>query len=98
MLPRGDPCPEQSCTTEEIAGITVYHLCAICREHMTQSTSWVAIALRMIDGDFQEHIEMQEPEYLSETVNKKEYDTTAGSTKERTVQHRYRVIRYLDAC
>jgi hypothetical protein len=51
----------------------------------------------MIHGDFQEEVEVKEPEYVVETVSKRVYDTEKKQVKDVKVRYRYRVIRYFDA-
>ncbi len=98
LIPRGYICPEQRCTTEMIGGMTLYRLCNSCQERLNHYTSWIAIALRMIAGDFQEQVEVREPEYMVETAERTVHDISTGKTQQRSVRHHFRVIRYLDAC
>jgi hypothetical protein len=58
----------------------------------------MAIALRMIAGDFQEQVELREPEYILETGTETVRDENTGQIAEKHILHRFRVIRYLDAC
>lgn len=96
-LPHGYVCPQQACQTEKQGDITTYLLCSACQEHIHDYTSWITTALRMIHGDFQEEVEVKEPEYVVETTSKRVYDNEAKQVKNVKVRYRYRVIRYFDA-
>ncbi len=96
-LAQGYQCAEHQCQLEEIEGIRAYKLCESCQEQITHYISWITIALRMVNGDFQEQIELQEPETIQEIVSRT-VNAGNGQTKNITVLHRYKVIRYLDAC
>jgi hypothetical protein len=52
----------------------------------------------MLAGDFQEQVEMREPEYILETSTEIVQDEGTKQATEKRVLHRFRVIRYLDAC
>lgn len=97
-VPYGYVCPQQQCHREERDGITTYELCTTCQEHLHHYTSWIAVALRMIAGDFQEEVELKNPEYIVEAMTKKVYDHETKQAKDVETHYRYRVIRYLDAC
>ncbi len=91
-------CPEQHCQVEDAETGRVFHLCEVCQERATHYTSWLAIALRMLAGDFREQVEVREPEELLETSTRTVQDKTTGEEREKRVLYRFKVIRYYDAC
>lgn len=96
-LPHGYVCPQQACQTEEQGDVTTYLLCPTCQDQIYHYTSWITTALRMIHGDFQEEVEVKDPEYVIATISKRVYDNEAKQVKNVKVHYRYRVIRYFDA-
>ena len=97
-LPYNYHCPEQKCTLEDLNGVRTHVLCDMCQQRITHFTSWLAVALRMIAGDFQEYVEMQEPDVTLEPSTKTEQDENTGQKKEVSTLRHYRIIRYYDAC
>jgi hypothetical protein len=97
-LPQEYVCPGQQCRVEEEGKAKVYHLCEPCQERFMHFTSWLSIALRMIAGDFQEQVELQEPEEVVAPGVKRVKDEQTGEVKTISAVRRYRVIRYLDTC
>ena len=91
-------CPEQRCQVEDAETGRVFHLCEVCQERATHYTSWLAIALRMLAGDFREQVEVRKPEELLETSTRTVRDKTTGEEREKRVLYRFKVIRYYDAC
>jgi len=91
-------CPEQKCSLEDRNGVRTHILCGMCQQRITHFTSWLAVALRMIAGDFQEYVEIQEPDVVLETSTKVEQDENTGQTKEVSTLRRYHIIHYYDAC
>lgn len=91
-------CPEQRCQVENAETGRVFHLCEVCQERATHYTSWLAIALRMLAGDFREQVEVRKPEELLETSTRTVRDKITGEEREKHVLYRFKVIRYFDAC
>jgi hypothetical protein len=96
-LPKKYICPEHQCITEETLAGTSYLLCQACQGRITYYTTWITTVLRMIAGDFQENIELQEPEEVLETTTNIVRDDKTGKSKEVHTLHKYRIIRYYDA-
>lgn len=96
-LPQDYGCPESQCSTQETEHGRVYHLCSLCQQRLGHYTSWIAIALRMLAGDFREQVELQEPEFVLETSTG-EMPEDQGNQQRNPQLYRYRVIRYFDAC
>jgi len=97
-LPQDYQCPVQQCGREQTPEGVIFHLCDRCQKRASHFTTWLAIALGMIAGDYQEQVELREPEEVIETSKKYVYDEQSGATIEKTVLRRFRVIRYYDAC
>jgi hypothetical protein len=52
----------------------------------------------MIAGDFQEQVEVREPEEVLETSTRTIRDEVTGQERKKPVLYRFKVIRYHDAC
>jgi len=97
-VPMDFSCPKRECRIEETPTGKVYQLCKTCQEQVSYMTSWLTTALRMAAADFQEQVEFQEPEEILETSTYSQQDEQTGLVQEKTLLHRFRIIRYYDAC
>ena len=97
-LPGDDVCPENRCRRDEPSAGQLFTLCPACQAWIDHVTAWITVALRMLAGDFQERVELRQPEEVLETSKQLVRDEQTGETKEKTILHRFRVIRYYDAC
>jgi hypothetical protein len=97
-LPPHYTCPKNQCHSREMPSGQMFILCPDCQRRFDFVTAWLAIALRMVAGDFQEQVEFRLPEEVLETSKRMVRDETRGEMKEKTILHRFRVIHYYDAC
>ncbi len=97
-LPTDDVCPENRCRRDVSSPGQLFTLCPSCQTWIDHSTAWIAVALRMLAGDFQEQVELRQSEEVLETSKRMVRDAQTGETKEKAILHRFRVIRYYDAC
>lgn len=97
-VPKAYVCPNGACSEEHGETEPLFTLCTSCQERASHHTSWIAVALRMIAGDFQEQVEIREPEEVLETSTKEVVDEMTGEIKQKPILRRFTVIRYYDAC
>jgi|SRR5579885_389951 len=88
-------CPYSECH-EEDDGVSVrLQLCPPCLKTLDFWLSWLSAATRMLNGEFRQTAEPEEPQYYTETEVRTERDPVQSwKRKEVKVQHKMRVVQF----